>query len=1281
MFLPSTFAFLLDSFKSNIDKLAGTIFGIVVAVSIMVCYNIIKYSTSPRGLPIDSSRNFSDISRDFSRDFTNFVDTRTPPRGRSSEFFHSMNSPSPMDPAIIQGLTSQLQTSARSPYETAAEKRLRSCITVESNDLATLFTTFTELKATLLMPGTYYLNPALKPLLTIMLQLPIPIDEYFGVETGPNQPFYLALQNIVYPYNFSVVAAVRSLSMPKSISINQTKTLLYVSKCMTIVREAPNHEKSPGQVAILIAKGLQPDALRDTILETHVEIVSSTQPFEFLCRLINDVFLDLSNNTSTTLKLNLLASTPIDHIKLKTTLPDIDVSTASVQISTDIPANRNTSSAPPDKSKPSVATYTCPNCKISGVHSLKNCPDPCQFHAHTGRTPCGLKSGQCFFARNHKQQANYSLTTSTSKSFHTENIFPRVDSIKTAALKILIDSGTSHLLVSNPLLVDKFIPQSTGTISLADDSVIPAVSCTVGNVSGFYSHNLVNTLLPINVLTSGYNGILVDNKVVLIEKSPAVSNILTDILATVDKLDSTIISNRDTDGMYYLTSDQLRKICTSYSIPTAPNSSFLHANKTNFYSSKVAPIVDQLMFIHESLGHPNKQQMLQMAKDGFHKNFPLTESQIKTHFDSFYCEPCKIATMSRKSLPHMSSTVYPIGICSIDIKVPGDRFGLDFSSHRYVLLGKALGSEYCFCYLLFSLKQIVDYLEILYLEYQSNNHVLSTVRFDLQFHTNSVKDWARKRQVSIQLPAPYEHGQNGDAECSVKHTSELVAKQLLTSQVNINYWGFGFLYATFCRNCFPMSSNSSISRREAWGLPPIDYAKTPFLPFGARVLAHIPLELQDGLSRASPMIYLGPAPGIKEGILLRNIETGRTIYRRTFSLPPRIPTISSIPNTINQISLKSSETDEDFDDNYNILRNDPTHIGQQYAADDVEPETKHSYIVLGSKDVKKSQRLYFTKINMQFIDSGTDEKFKIVGIYLNTTLQGKPGGSSPMYRFYDVKKYPGGPQHIWQFEHQVCANLLNDPDNLWDIVANRSQIQSQCDAFTYFFDNALTIAEYDEDLLEALHHQVESFLQTDFDESIIPNIASARTNFQDIPPPRNIAGAHSHFESEGYLKSLFTELEGLKKRGATECPADIDIKDIPPELILQMIPIFSKKYTGIDFTKFKCRIVIDGSKFQNSDGAETYSGMLSVDTLKILLAVAATQDLEIDSMDLKQAYLTTTVNKKRVKRHPSDPDQIDNTYFARRPKGLTDKDMPYIVQPTTFIYGHPLAGHELSLKK
>jgi hypothetical protein len=108
-------------------------------------------------------------------------------------------------------------------------------------------------------------------------------------------------------------------------------------------------------------------------------------------------------------------------------------------------------------------------------------------------------------------------------------------------------------------------------------------------------------------------------------------------------------------------------------------------------------------------------------------------------------------------------------------------------------------------------------------------------------------------------------------------------------------------------------------------------------------------------------------------------------------------------------------------------------------------------------------------------------------------------------------------------------------------------------------------------------------------------------------------------------------------------------------------------------------MIILGNLWKNLYNAETYSGMTGMDTIKLILSVSATKQMKMCHMDIPTAFLTTTVNKKRPKRVPTDPDQPDQTYYCRRPPGMSDNQMPYIVQPTSFIYGHPLAAHALRL--
>jgi hypothetical protein len=126
------------------------------------------------------------------------------------------------------------------------------------------------------------------------------------------------------------------------------------------------------------------------------------------------------------------------------------------------------------------------------------------------------------------------------------------------------------------------------------------------------------------------------------------------------------------------------------------------------------------------------------------------------------------------------------------------------------------------------------------------------------------------------------------------------------------------------------------------------------------------------------------------------------------------------------------------------------------------------------------------------------------------------------------------------------------------------------------------------------------------------------------------------------------------------------------------MPIFHKKYVGTDFSKFKCRIVGLGNHWKNVHGVDTYASMVRVDTVKFLFAVGSAMDYDFFGTDIIEAFLTTEVNKKRPKRSVLDPDAPDQTYYLRRPPGVTDSEMPYISQPSAFVYGHPLANPEFN---
>ena len=76
-----------------------------------------------------------------------------------------------------------------------------------------------------------------------------------------------------------------------------------------------------------------------------------------------------------------------------------------------------------------------------------------------------------------------------------------------------------------------------------------------------------------------------------------------------------------------------------------------------------------------------------------------------------------------------------------------------------------------------------------------------------------------------------------------------------------------------------------MSRAVAWGKSKRNLKKTPAIPFGTRVVAHLPLKKQSALSgRAFPAVVVGSYPYGKGVIKLLNTKTKRIILRRTFKV-------------------------------------------------------------------------------------------------------------------------------------------------------------------------------------------------------------------------------------------------------------------------------------------------------------------------------------------------------------------------------------------------------------
>jgi hypothetical protein len=111
-----------------------------------------------------------------------------------------------------------------------------------------------------------------------------------------------------------------------------------------------------------------------------------------------------------------------------------------------------------------------------------------------------------------------------------------------------------------------------------------------------------------------------------------------------------------------------------------------------------------------------------------------------------------------------------------------------------------------------------------------------------------------------------------------------------------------------------------------------------------------------------------------------------------------------------------------------------------------------------------------------------------------------------------------------------------------------------------------------------------------------------------------------------------------------------------------LMMIFTKKfYPDGTFEKYKCRIVFRGDRWTNLLHHSTYSSSMDDDAFKLLLATAATEDLDIFSVDVKTAFLYGTF-----------PDGMRQ--WVRSPHGLPSNFLPHRFELLKSAYGHPLAN-------
>lgn len=113
-----------------------------------------------------------------------------------------------------------------------------------------------------------------------------------------------------------------------------------------------------------------------------------------------------------------------------------------------------------------------------------------------------------------------------------------------------------------------------------------------------------------------------------------------------------------------------------------------------------------------------------------------------------------------------------------------------------------------------------------------------------------------------------------------------------------------------------------------------------------------------------------------------------------------------------------------------------------------------------------------------------------------------------------------------------------------------------------------------------------------------------------LMPNINICRALSwvHPDKEGYIGVFLKEITSFHKYDC-DIPVDLDISEISPELILQLMLICLKKFVWTNFSKLKFRMIVLDNRLANTYGADKFVSIVKLNTAKCIISICAVEDI------------------------------------------------------------------------
>ena len=625
---------------------------------------------------------------------------------------------------------------------------------------------------------------------------------------------------------------------------------------------------------------------------------------------------------------------------------------------------------------------------------------------------------------------------------------------------------------------------------------------------------------------------------------------------------------------------------------------------------------DLVRFFHEAWDHPSCDLMCKIVTDKMFTSIPdeLTPKVIRKFFPA--CEACPAANMAQRDIPREASDreFVPGEEIQIDIKIWANsskalKHRRAFGKHIGAVTAVDMATRYKIGKLIKTTSDLEVQLEELRVEIRGTGHTLKVLRMDNQFYTKAVKNWAARCEpyVELQPCIPHEHHSIGDIERFHRTLEDTVFKKLYGKpHLSVQYWGMAYSDYIMKANMMGSVHGPTVCPYELWHGRKPDLLKLPMIPFGSVVMAHVPLDQQTTDGPRSILHYaVGTSLGHRGGLRLFNPKTKREVIRRTYKV------LGPAPQPYTTTEYEISE----------------------------EGDVKETSVSVDTSKVSGNVDDYKYLVGTMHRDSDDLELYKTISV----VAEEFEADMGPIIVAYRRRVTETG----------ALLPVTEDdeyPYQIQDIVQDTA-------------DYALVQpAKISKKAAVQVAHHVRAY-------AIKPTVGSRSPSKPAVDwtrrLPRSIADLLTMPESNpdraGFLAATTSEIASLRDMKTWDPEEALDVEQMKTSKIGMSRCVFTKKYhPDGTFDKYKCRIVFRGDRWYDLYCNKTYAGCVMSETVRLMLSVAATEDMEIGCLDVKTAFLYGDVPE-------------DQYIYMRRPAGLTDADMPAVVRLRKCLYGLPHA--------